>query len=64
MEAVGDDGAVTPLLRIRRFDSDWAEKFAFREPVSLADGAAIRVSHPGAILDLVRTPASGPDEDP
>ena len=64
VEAVGDDGAVTPLLRIRHFDSDWAEKFAFREPVSLADGAAIRVSHPGAILDLVRTPASGPDEDP
>ena len=64
VEAVENDGAVTPLLRIRRFDSDWAEKFAFREPVSLADGAAIRVSHPGAILDLVRTPASGPDEDP
>jgi len=64
VEAVGNDGAVTPLLRIRRFDADWAEKFAFREPVSLADGAAIRVSHPGAILDLVRPPASGPDEDP
>ena len=42
VEAVGNDGAVTPLLRIRRFDADWAEKFAFREPVSLADGAAIR----------------------
>lgn len=64
VEAVGNDGAVTPLLRIRRFDSDWAEKFAFREPVSLADGAAIRVSHPGAILDLVRTPLTGPDKDP
>ena len=64
VEAVGSDGAVTPLLRIRRFDSDWAEKFAFREPVPLADGAAIRVSHPGAILDLVRTPVGGPDEDP
>ena len=64
VEAVGSDGAVTPLLRIRRFDADWAEKFAFREPISLADGAAIRVSHPGAILDLVRTPPTGPDEDP
>lgn len=64
VEAVGSDGAVTPLLRIRRFDADWAEKFAFREPVSLADGSAIRVSHPGAILDLVRPPAAGPDENP
>jgi hypothetical protein len=64
VEAVGRDGAVTPLLRIRRFDADWAEKFAFREPVPLAAGAAIRVSHPGAIVDLVRTPATGPDEDP
>ena len=64
VEAVESDGAVTPLLRIRRFDPDWAEKFAFREPVSLADGAAIRVSHPGAILDLVRPPATGSDEDP
>ncbi len=64
VEAVGSDGAVTPLLRIRRFDSDWSEKFAFREPVLLAEGAAIRVSHPGAIVDLVRTPAAGLDEDP
>ena len=64
VETVGNDGAVTPLLRIRRFDADWAEKFAFREPVQLAAGAAIRVSHPGAILDLVRAPVPGPDEDP
>ena len=64
VEAVGTDGAVTPLLRIRRFDADWAEKFAFREPVRLAAGAAIRVSHPGAIVDLVRAPPTGPDEDP
>lgn len=64
VEAVGRGGAVTPLLRIRRFDSDWAEKFAFREPIRLSEGTAIRVSHPGAILDLVRTPATGPDEDP
>ena len=64
VEAVGSDGAVTPLLRIRRFDADWAEKFAFREPVRLAAGAAIRVSHPGAIVDLVRAPPTGPDEDP
>ena len=64
VEAVGNDGAVTPLLRIRRFDADWAEKFAFRQPVRLAEGAAIRVSHPGAILDLVRTPPAGPDENP
>lgn len=64
VEAVGSDGAVMPLLRIRRFDPDWAEKFAFREPVRLAEGAAIRVSHPGAIVDLVRTPATGLDKDP
>ncbi len=64
VETVGSDGAVTLLLRIRRLDSDWAEKFAFREPVRLAEGAAIRVSHPGAIVDLVRPPASGLDEDP
>ena len=64
VEAVASDGTVTSLLRIRRFDADWAEKFAFREPVSLGNDAAIRVSHPGAILDLVRTPATGPDEDP
>ena len=63
VEAVGSDGTVTPLLHIRRFDSDWAEKFAFREPVQLAAGAAIRVSHPGAILDLVRTPMTGPAEE-
>ena len=64
VDAVASDGAVTPLLRIRRFDSDWAEKFAFREPVQLAAGAAIRVSHPGAILDLIRTPMTGPAEEP
>lgn len=64
VETVAADGEVTPLLRIRRFDSDWAEKFSFREPVFLAEGAAIRVSHPGAILDLIRAPAAGPDEDP
>ena len=64
VDTVGTDGVVTPLLRIRRFDADWAEKFAFREPVSLADGAAIRVSHPGAIVDLVRTPPAGLGEHP
>ena len=64
VEAVGSDGTVTPLLHIRRFDSDWAEKFAFREPVQLAAGAAIRVSHPGAILDLVRAPMTVPAEEP
>ena len=50
VEAIGSDGTVVPLPRIRRFDSDWAEKFAFRDPVRLAEGAAIRVSsrsHPG-----------------
>ena len=50
VEAIGSDGTVVPLLRIRRFDSDWAEKVAFRDPVRLAEGAAIRVSsrsHPG-----------------
>ena len=64
VEAVGGDGTVTSLLRIRRFDADWSEKFAFREPVVLAEGAAIRASHPGVILDIVRTPAAGPDEEP
>ena len=59
VDTVGSDGRVTPLLRIRRFDADWSEKFAFREPVRLAEGAAIRVSHPGAIVDLIRTPAAG-----
>ena len=64
VEAVDPDGAVTPLLRIRRFDPDWSEKFALDRPLQLAKGAAIRVTHPGAIVDLVRTPAAGPDEQP
>lgn len=60
VELLGSDGEATPLLRIRRFDPDWSEKFAFAAPVPLDDAAAIRVSHPGAILDLVRPP---PAED-
>ena len=69
IEAVEPDGRTTPLLRIRRFDADWAEKFVFRQPLRLAEGAAVRASHPGAVLDLIRPPdaASGPapsGEDP
>ena len=44
VDAVGPAGEVTTLLRIRRFDRDWAEKFFFREPVRLAPGAAVRAS--------------------
>ncbi len=58
VEVVGAGGQVTPLLRIRRFDADWSEKFLFRNPISLADGSAIRVSHPGAIVDVVRPSAA------
>ena len=54
VEAVGPDGEAAALLRIRRFDRDWAERFFFREPVPLTEGAEIRVSHSGAFLDLVR----------
>lgn len=54
VEAVGPDGEASTLLRIRRFDRDWAEWFFFREPVPLTDGTEIRVSHSGAFLDLVR----------
>ena len=64
VETVTADGEVTPLLRIRRFDADWSEKFAFRDPVMLAEDAAIRVSHPGAILDLVRNPEPAADQEP
>ena len=62
VEAVAGDGTVTSLLRIRRFDADWSEKFAFREPLQLAAGTVLRVSHPGAIVDLIREPAAGLDE--
>lgn len=54
VESVGPDGRAATLLRIRRFDRDWAERFFFREPVPLTEGAEIRVSHSGAFLDLVR----------
>lgn len=54
VEAVGPDGEAATLLRIRRFDRDWAERFFFREPFPLAEGTEIRVSHAGAFLDLVR----------
>ena len=58
VEALGEDGEPTPLLRIRRLDPDWSEKFAFSAPVPLGERARIRVSHPGAILDVVRAPAA------
>ncbi len=54
VEAVGADGAVTELLRIRRPDPDWTERFVLAEPLRLEAGASVRVSHPGAIVDLVR----------
>lgn len=54
VEAVGPDGEAATLLRIRRFDRDWAERFFFREAVPLTEGTEIRVSHAGAFLDLVR----------
>lgn len=56
VDAVAVSGEVTELLRIRRFDRDWTERFAFAEPVRLPAGAALRVSHPGALVDLVRAP--------
>lgn len=58
VEAVSPTGEVTTLLRIRRFDPDWTEKFLFREPVRLAPGAAVRASHSGAFLDLARPGAA------
>lgn len=58
VEAVSPTGEVTTLLRIRRFDPDWAEKFFFRDPVRLAPGAAVRASHSGAFLDLARPGAA------
>ncbi len=54
VEAVGADGGVTELLRIRRPDADWTERFVLAEPLRLEAGASVRVSHPGAIVDLVR----------
>ena len=58
VDAVGPAGEVTTLLRIRRFDRDWAEKFFFREPVRLAPGVVVRASHAGAFLDLARPGAA------
>lgn len=54
VEFVGPDGEAATLLRIRRFDRDWAERFFFLEPVPLTEGTEVRVSHAGAFLDLVR----------
>lgn len=54
VEAVGPDGEAATLVRIRRFDRDWAERFFFREAVPLTEGTEIRASHAGAFLDLVR----------
>lgn len=54
VDAVDPAGEVTTLLRIRRFEPDWAEKFFFRDPVRLAPGAEVRASHAGAFLDLAR----------
>ncbi len=56
VEAVAADGSATTLLRITRFDRDWVEKFVFRTPVRLEGGESVRVSHPGAILDVIRGP--------
>ncbi len=56
VDAVGADGEVTELLRIRRPDPDWTERFVLAEPLRLEAGASVRVSHPGAILDLLRPP--------
>lgn len=64
IEAVSADGRVETLLRIRRFDPDWSEKYAFREPVWLSNGASVRVSHPGGFLDLIRTGRGSPAGDP
>lgn len=58
VDAVTPAGEVTTLLRIRRFDPDWAEKFFFRDPVRLAPGAEVRASHSGAFLDLARPGAA------
>lgn len=58
VEAVSPEGEVSTLLRIRRFDPDWAEKFVFRERVRLAPGAEVRVSHSGAFLDVARPGAA------
>lgn len=58
VEAVSPEGEVSTLLRIRRFDPDWVEKFFFGAPVRLAPGAAVRVSHSGAFLDLARPGAT------
>ncbi len=54
VQAVSADGEVEPLLRITRFDEDWAEKYAFRAPIRLDADISIRVSHPGALVDLIR----------
>ncbi len=51
-ELASPDGTTTPLLRIRREDSDWVEKYAFREPIRLGPGFEIRLSHPGAFVDI------------
>jgi len=51
-ELASPDGATIPLLQIRRQDSDWVEKYAFREPIRLGPGSEIRLSHPGAFVDI------------
>ena len=63
VQAVGADGGVTELLRIRRPDADWTERFVLAEPLWLDQGTSVRVSHPGVMLDLVRPGESeiGPD---
>ncbi len=61
VDAVGESGEITELLRIRRFEADWNERFLFAEPIRLPAGASVRVSHPGAIVDLVRETAAGAD---
>ncbi len=53
-ELVGPDGSVETLLRIRRTDPDWLEKYAFRAPVRMGAGSEIRFSHPGAVVDVIR----------
>ncbi len=53
-ELAAPDGSARALLRIRRTDPDWLEKYAFRAPIRIGPDSEIRFSHPGAFVDVVR----------
>jgi tetratricopeptide (TPR) repeat protein len=44
VEAALPDGAVRPLLRIRRWDFDWQDEYEYAEPVFLPAGTAVRMA--------------------